>query len=296
MRDARRRLARGSGLNAEGGRDRPPYAVDRVGELLLRGAPLRRPLLGCGLLAPRSASSPWPPLRRRPLLGCRFFRSADFAGRLLRRGPLLGRGLPLRRPLLAPRPLLGRCPTSWPWACAPWTSVRGPPLRPSPSWPSAYAQPTSSSRSISSSRETSVTPFPQLRTPSASGVDSPVRSSRPTRRTARRGEGRSSGTRSARGSRRRSASPPSMTPPSPGRRPRDRVLGTSLVPAMGCSDAPLSLPAESHACDSEGIRSLLDKREIRDPEHLFMRSPMQSNTRVTAMCKTIGAEIVSARD
>jgi len=81
-----------------------------------------------------------------------------------------------------------------------------------------------------------------LRTPSASGVCVPVRSSLPTPRSAHRAEGRSSSIRCEQDNRRRSVSPPSMTLPSRGRRSRDRVLGIAPVPATGCSDAPLAPP------------------------------------------------------
>jgi hypothetical protein len=81
-----------------------------------------------------------------------------------------------------------------------------------------------------------------VKTPCASGVGVPVRSSHPKPHSARRAEGRSSGTRCERGSQRRSALPPSMTLPSRGRTLRDRVPGIAPVPAKGCSDAPLSPP------------------------------------------------------
>src|SRR3990170_2895829 len=85
-------------------------------------------------------------------------------------------------------------------------------------------------------------PLSTLRTPCASGVAVPVRSSLPTPRSARRDEGRSSGIRCGQGSQCRSASPPSTTLPSRGRRSRDRVPCTAPAPATGCSDAPLSPP------------------------------------------------------
>src|SRR5207249_174339 len=77
----------------------------------------------------------------------------------------------------------------------------------------------------------------RLTTPYASGVDALVRSSRPTPRTARRGAGHSSGTRSGRDSRRRSAWPLVTTLPSRGRRSLGRTLGSVRGLAMERNDA-----------------------------------------------------------
>jgi hypothetical protein len=79
-------------------------------------------------------------------------------------------------------------------------------------------------------------------TPCASGACAPVRSCPPTRRTARRGEARSSDTRCERGTHRRSSLPPSMSLPSRGRRSPGRNRDTALVLAKGCNGARPSPP------------------------------------------------------
>src|SRR5439155_13775508 len=80
--------------------------------------------------------------------------------------------------------------------------------------------------------------LPAVKTPCASGVVVPARSSRPTRRSARRASGRSSGTRCERGNPRRCASPLARTRPSRERRSRDRTRDSGPGLAMERRGAP----------------------------------------------------------
>jgi hypothetical protein len=219
---------------------RAPTAIRRLP--LLRGPPLRRPtrrsLLG-GRLLGRGLPACGLPARR---LLCRRLARGGLPTRglpprrlarsgLLLRCRLAPRGLPPRR-LLRCRLARGGLPSTGGLASRGllrrWLASRRLALR---------------GGSLLCGRHRSP-PSLGVRTPCASGVAVRVHSSHPTPRTARRGEGRSSGTRCEPDNRHRSASPPEMNPPSRGRTPPDRVADTVPALAMGCSDAcgPRSLP------------------------------------------------------
>ena len=244
---AARRLARGDPGTAEGGRRRPPSDATSSRSALLRGASsrglarrgllrrglARRGLLGCRLARGRLAAS-------RGLLGRRLAAAAVFLRRRLASGRLL-RGRLARGRLAASRGLLGRRLASRGLlGCG---LARRRLLRAAVFFAAVLrAAGFLAAVFLAAAMLPPFGAFAQFRTPCASGVGVPVRSSRPRRRSAHRGGVRSSDIRCARDTRCRSAWPPSMSLPSRGRKPLGRTRDTVLVLAKGCSDARFVSP------------------------------------------------------
>ena len=238
----RRRLARGDPGTAEGGRRRPPSDATSSRSALLRGALprgglARRRLRGPQACGPRTCE---PQAYERPSSCGRGLASRGLLGRPSCAPPAC------ERPSCA-RPACGESRSSWPQACEPrssWLRSCAPPACERRVFFAAVLRAAGFLAAVflAAAMLPPFGAFAQFRTPCASGVGVPVRSSRPTRRSAHRGGVRSSDIRCARDTRCRSAWPPSMSLPSRGRKPLGRTRDTVLVLAKGCSDARFVSP------------------------------------------------------